>query len=329
MKDSELISYDDNGWDEGVVQLLFNEEEANEIFRTPLVNTEVDDEIIWHYSNKGVYTVKSGYELVRSTSLDSVYMVVGEWKKIWKLSVLAKVKLFLWRALHKVMSMKVNMLVRGLGVSDDCVLCGREHDNTLHVLINCDFTKQCCLKVPLIRLFRDMMPLIVCFFAVCSMEYMEMKTGIVMVMWQIWKERNEKLWNSKPPKPTTVLSRASIARVERIEVQTVSGTWRSGGRNKVCGGWHNLEIGWSRCGVDATFFESQNCTGVGIIWQNFRGDFLEAKTITFPSCTRVAEGETMGLHEALSWIEEKGAGCVEVVTDSKLVAVAMNSNRSR
>ncbi|XWS36284.1 hypothetical protein CRYUN_Cryun20dG0072200 [Craigia yunnanensis] len=42
----------------------FDNEEAADICSIPLSKTELSDVLVWHYNNKGLYTVKSGYKLL-------------------------------------------------------------------------------------------------------------------------------------------------------------------------------------------------------------------------------------------------------------------------
>lgn len=95
-----------------------------------------------------------------------------------------------------------------------------------------------------------------------------------------------------------------------------------------CKGWHNLPSGWFSCGVDATFFHSPKCTGVGIILRNDNGSFVAARILTIPRHLRVGEGEAMGLHEALSWIKDRDMARVVFHSDNKLVVDAINTNVS-
>lgn len=116
MRVSEFLRDGMRCWDEGLVQLLFDAEEAKEILRTPLNSTGGDDSLIWHYSTKGCYTVKSCYKHARAMILDPNYTVEGSWKNIWTLSVPHKVKVFLWRATHDVLPTKANLLSRGIAI---------------------------------------------------------------------------------------------------------------------------------------------------------------------------------------------------------------------
>ncbi|KAL5856994.1 hypothetical protein ACOSQ3_004452 [Xanthoceras sorbifolium] len=49
------------GWNELLVKLAFHPDDAALILSIPPSSVSVDDSMIWHFEEKGVYTVKSGY----------------------------------------------------------------------------------------------------------------------------------------------------------------------------------------------------------------------------------------------------------------------------
>ncbi|XVF26692.1 hypothetical protein REPUB_Repub14bG0040000 [Reevesia pubescens] len=53
-------------WDRMRVQELFNLEEAKTILAIPVSKFGLNNVLVWHFDNKGVYLVKSGYRLLCS-----------------------------------------------------------------------------------------------------------------------------------------------------------------------------------------------------------------------------------------------------------------------
>lgn len=59
---------------------LFQERNVREILATPLSQRPLNDEIIWHFSPKSDYTVKSAYRLVMDKILNVAQLhVSGNW----------------------------------------------------------------------------------------------------------------------------------------------------------------------------------------------------------------------------------------------------------
>ncbi|KAH9656895.1 putative reverse transcriptase/RNA-dependent DNA polymerase [Citrus sinensis] len=59
---AELIK-EDNQWNEDMICQHFLREDAEIILRIPIPSTPMADQILWHYDKKGIYTVKSGYQV--------------------------------------------------------------------------------------------------------------------------------------------------------------------------------------------------------------------------------------------------------------------------
>ena len=67
----------------------------------------------------------------------------GVWSKIWNLSVPAKVKNFLWRAVANVVPTADNLIHRQVEVHPYCTIYNASPEITYHVLVDCPFAKQC------------------------------------------------------------------------------------------------------------------------------------------------------------------------------------------
>ena len=78
----------------------------------------VDDNILWHYEMSGVFSVKSGYRLLRGSSLvpscSGLCSSISWWKWFWKLNVPSKIKIFLWKACNNWFPTRVNLASHGM-----------------------------------------------------------------------------------------------------------------------------------------------------------------------------------------------------------------------
>lgn len=106
---SDIIDHDNHTWLEQVVEDLFNDAEAEIILQLPLSYHTTIDRLIWHFDNKGIYTVKSGYYVAHMTenlekhaSSSAGMSNTGKllWNKVWKARVPPKVRVFMWRLLR-------------------------------------------------------------------------------------------------------------------------------------------------------------------------------------------------------------------------------------
>lgn len=66
-------------------------------------------------------------------------------------------------------------------------------------------------------------------------------------------------------------------------------------------------------------------TSTGMILRDRCGNFVATRVSCIPGNMRVEEGEAMGLHEALSWIEDLGYSKVIFETNCKMVVHCLDS----
>lgn len=132
---SDLIT-DDGVWDEAVVRETFLQIYANAILRTPLKPQE-DDWWAWELKF-GDYTVKSAYrKLADPVPIHASASADVSWKKIWKLIVPPKVKIFWWRVVHEFLPSKDILHHRHIEPTKFCEACGADTESVLHAFTEC------------------------------------------------------------------------------------------------------------------------------------------------------------------------------------------------
>ena len=123
-KVEELINPATSSWDEELVRQIFWVEDVDLILSTP-VHCEPEDLVAWHYDKRGSFSVKSAYKVQRdherrSSRKDMASSSNGEprekveWKKLWKLKCLGKIRHFLWRFTHSSLALRRNLEWRGM-----------------------------------------------------------------------------------------------------------------------------------------------------------------------------------------------------------------------
>ena len=130
-------------WDSEKIRSSFLPYDAEAILQIPISNCSPPDKLIWHATRNGKYTVRSGYHLllheVQTSNPGSSRL--GErdplWKTIWSMSVLAKIRSFLWRACHESLPSKLGLMRRKIVDSPWCENCGTGVEDCLHALWKC------------------------------------------------------------------------------------------------------------------------------------------------------------------------------------------------
>ena len=144
---SSLIDPTTKWWKADLVRATFLPFEVEAILRIPLSHNLPEDKIIWLGNSRGEFTTKGAYHIAHKlmdagekeeSSLGDPYRLL--WKKLWHLNLLAKMKIFAWRACVNGLPTMENMNIRGITNSKTCPICGFEPENITHAILRCDFT---------------------------------------------------------------------------------------------------------------------------------------------------------------------------------------------
>lgn len=120
--------------------------DADAILRNP-IRGRGEDLWAWEPEKHGIYSVKSAYKLLdtRRQQLEDVAVVVTSddvtWRRIWKLDVPPKVKVFWWRMIHEFLPAKQVLHGRHIEPVATCDPCGNQEESIGHVLMDCTIAK--------------------------------------------------------------------------------------------------------------------------------------------------------------------------------------------
>nr|POE75356.1 putative ribonuclease h protein [Quercus suber] len=98
------------------------------------------DCLIWPRNKDGTYSVRTGYQLLYEREMMDKASVSDTannklfWKRIWKMRVPNKIKIFLWRACSEALPTRANLFKRKVVDVQTCQLCNRDNETTLHAL---------------------------------------------------------------------------------------------------------------------------------------------------------------------------------------------------
>ncbi|KAL0449471.1 UNVERIFIED_CONTAM: hypothetical protein Slati_1503500 [Sesamum latifolium] len=98
-----MIDPDTKEWDKQIIENIFIPDDQNLILKLPLGREQRADSICWHYTQNGLFSVRSAYLLAdallnsQSSSTRSDLRANTGWKSIWKAKIPPKVRLFIWK----------------------------------------------------------------------------------------------------------------------------------------------------------------------------------------------------------------------------------------
>lgn len=107
-----------------------------------------EDVWVWEPEKFGFYSVRSAYRLLdrartRGGATDGPSgSGTATWKKIWKLKVPPKIRVFWWRVMHEFLPAKQILCYRHVEPTANCETCGADEESIRHVLIDCTIARE-------------------------------------------------------------------------------------------------------------------------------------------------------------------------------------------
>ncbi|CAN1757082.1 Putative ribonuclease H protein At1g65750 [Linum perenne] len=262
-------------WDKELIEAVFNQRDMIEIFKVPLGVGGLQDQLIWHYDPKGVYTVRSAYRVL----MDSIHprpdlVVQGAWSHLWNLSVPPRIKNFVWRLAREVIPTRAALRRRHILVPGGCGICGNDSEDYNHLFFDCPYATDCWEQAGLliwINTIRTGTPRsdgrLQVILQAAQADSRD-KAGIVL--WGIWKERNRRVWRSESCTTRTAMQLAfdDVANWRAAQLPVVP-TARAVPPS--CNKWHAPPFGSLKCNSDIGFNAATNEMGMGIVLRDCDG----------------------------------------------------------
>ncbi|XP_031103094.1 uncharacterized protein LOC116006746 [Ipomoea triloba] len=206
---SGLMNEDTNAWEPSILTDIFEPSDVNRILRIP-ISPDYEDSWFWYGDPKGCYMVRGGYRCIVG-EFENSPTSFDKWSPFWKIKVPPKWKTFLWRALSDILPVTTNLLLKRVEVDPSCPMCGFGHESVMHALVLCDFTQLVWHESHLAfsNILGDNFTL---WFTnlLCSLPEDDVFLAVV-ILYHVWKARNDALWNGYLPTPRRVVASAAAA----------------------------------------------------------------------------------------------------------------------
>ncbi|GAU30401.1 hypothetical protein TSUD_364470 [Trifolium subterraneum] len=204
-----LLHENYKAWNIVKVRNLFSKDVAEKILETPLVSSIREDKVVWEEERNGCYSVKSGYQLaMRNIICSDKYHVMGNWNGIWKAQAPHKARHLLWRLCRGCLPTRSRLLERRVECTLNCPVCDEEIEDELHIFFRCAVARDSWSAAGLSSVLHNatyqqtnVMDRI---FTICSNESSDNVGRVAMLLWCIWHNRNDKLWNDNVQMPRQI-----------------------------------------------------------------------------------------------------------------------------
>ncbi|KAF7822133.1 uncharacterized protein G2W53_027588 [Senna tora] len=254
----DLLNEEGTDWDEAKLRARFDESTCLRIKSIPPDIDQGEDRWIWEYDNKGIYSVKSGYRNDMATVWSQLDLRLdideGEtskfWKRLWKLPIISKYKVFLWRACLGIVPTIETLEHRGMSINESCGMCNDAPEDVYHALVDCPEIQMMWVMAKFDYSSRLFHANILEWLVIEAAEWEEEQLATLAVaMYIAWERRNRKKFANEGLKAEDLWPR-----VERImdEMQVATFTDDQNKSEPTSFVWEKPEYPYKKLNVDAT-----------------------------------------------------------------------------
>lgn len=303
-----MIDQETKQWDCAKIDHLFLPFEAAKIKSIPICITNQVDYIIWPRCRDGLYSVKTGYQLL--CELDTQNRALGSdmtsgrvfWRRLWKVRVPNKIKKNLWRACSKALPTRCNLLRRKMLEDPTCPHCSIGNESTMHALWECNQLRTVWEKVlgwilkdhPGISQFTDLVALVG--------EHATQLELFATIAWFIWCRRNKVRCN-EPSTPLGKILESAASLLREFQSHTRSGVKASTQRDIK---WKPPEGAVVKTNFDGAMFVESDQAGIGVVVRNNRGQVMVALAEKIPKPASTETLKVLAARRAVQFIHELG-----------------------
>ena len=310
-----------------MLQQHFLSFEVSHIKAIPLCWTDQEDCLIWPGCKDGNYSVKTGYQLLceskivdAASSSDSSKQTLF-WKRVWKLQIPNKIKVFLWRVCSNALPTLENLKRRKIMEDAKCKACLAAEEDALHAIWGCEKLRH--IWFPCFSWVQTEHPQILDVQELISLvgQRIDKLELFAVVAWFIWNHRNKLLVNEKGLASDRILQ-AAMAYLSEFQVKFPKAAPKP----------PKGHVHWCppmgerfKTNYDGAVFSESGEAGIGVVVRNAKGEVIAAlaEKILYPGSVEVLEA--LAARRAVNFIVELGIAGSEFEGDSELVCRALRS----
>jgi hypothetical protein len=173
--------------------------------RGVVLNDLASDRFVWRWIADGTYTASSAYRafFIGMASLPGA-------SELWKARAPNKCKFFYWLLIHDRLWTAARRKRHGLQDDDTCNLCDQESETTLHLAGECVFSREVWFSILSLLGIASLSPQpglghldwwLQSRLALPSMLRRGFDTLVILVAWNLWKERNRRVFQGTSHTP--------------------------------------------------------------------------------------------------------------------------------
>ncbi|KAL1806238.1 hypothetical protein ACET3Z_029306 [Daucus carota] len=215
-------------------------------------------------------------------------------------------------------------------ISNLCPTCNVKEETTMHCLISCEFAKACCQVTGDVNVTYNIQNLSDWLATVMDVYGTSKVVEMGMLMWSIWKARNQIVWHNTFTHVDEVVRSAHVTFDQWLDAQSKNFTQSLDVMDPMDGKEHWMKPvrNTIKIIVDAALFNDENKFGFGCIARDHTGRLIGARSVSRVGKLDAGLAEAIAFKEALSWTKSKQWNKVTVETDCLTLVKALRSSIS-
>ncbi|CAJ2662609.1 unnamed protein product [Trifolium pratense] len=251
------------------------------------------------------------------------------WKHIWKIHAPPKAKHLLWRICKQCLPTRVHLHERRVPCTLLCPLCDLCNEDDWHILFSCTVSMQARqaagLELSILNRMQQMSSAKDIILAICEGEDADTAGRFAMLLWVLWNNRNNKVWNDSQETWRNLGHQSRHLWLDWFSMQRFQQGSTPNMQQQHVPTWQKPPTGWFKCNSDAGFHIDLNKTSDGWCLRDHSGNFVQAGTNWREGQCSIVEGESLALLEAMKAMEHRRLTHVIFETDSKSVIDAIHN----
>ncbi|XP_042964631.1 uncharacterized protein LOC122298851 [Carya illinoinensis] len=185
------------------------------------------DELVWKHEKNGQFSVRSAYRLFLTDAASNQEGEVSSredqttmWRKIWKMQVPTRVKIFVWRVCKEGLPSLKNLLFKKVVTDVMCPWCRQEEEDTNHALLNCVTFKDALLdKLSFLQNVSGLFDFVQIILQLALSNKVREMEQMVLYTWGLWHRRNKLLFEQQRLSPQQVMDHAfSLQQEQKLAI---------------------------------------------------------------------------------------------------------------
>ncbi|KAM5578651.1 hypothetical protein ABKV19_008793 [Rosa sericea] len=327
---ADLINQSTWSWDEAAVLMCFEPQVATQFLSIPLSRHHGQDRVAWKLHKRGFFSVKSAYTVAcdlvmgnqfASTSAGDPYSPV--WRALWRAKVPSKVAIFGWRAVQNLLPTRAALSTKGYSGDLHYVVYSNAIESVEHVFCQCPFSIE-ILGAPPFHLQSSSVTWKDWFLERATSMPPELFDKLLVMMWSIWRNRNEKLWRDQTQTGSGVAASAMawFEEYSRFHRDAESLERSHPPRRKT---WIAPMADSLKLNVDGAFLPTVQYGGSGGVLRNAHGGFIAAFSHRSAFVTSPLHTELVALKYGLELLQALNVTQAVIESDCLHAVQAINS----